>query len=47
MCDAAAEVYKAAKAKDHTAAKKAYETMLGHCNACHKKFDEGKNQLVP
>ncbi len=45
--DAAAEVYKAARAKDFTAAKKAYTTMLGHCNACHKKFDEHNHQLDP
>lgn len=45
--DAAAEVYKAARAKDFTAAKKAYEAMVGHCNACHKKFDEHNHQIVP
>jgi hypothetical protein len=45
--DSAAAVYKAAKAKDFPAAKKAYEAMIGQCNACHKKFDEGKNQLDP
>lgn len=45
--DAAAEVYKAARAKDFPAAKKAYEAMLGHCNACHKKFDDGNHQLTP
>ena len=45
--DAAADVYKAAKAKDFPAAKKAYEAMLGHCNACHKKFDDGNHQLAP
>lgn len=45
--EAAAEVYKAARAKDFTDAKKAYITMLGHCNACHKKFDEHNHQLEP
>jgi hypothetical protein len=45
--DAGAELYKAAKAKDFTASKKAYETMLTHCNACHKKFDEHDHQLKP
>lgn len=45
--DAAADVYKAAKAKDFPAARKAYEAMLGHCNACHKKFDEHNHQLAP
>ncbi len=45
--DAGADMVKAAKAKDYPASKKAYEAMLNHCNACHKKFDNGKNQLVP
>lgn len=45
--DAAAEVYKAARAKDYATAKKAYTTMIGHCNACHKKFDEHNHQLEP
>ena len=45
--DAAAEVYKAARAKDYAAAKKAYDAMIGHCNACHKKFDEHNHVIVP
>jgi cytochrome c553 len=45
--DAGAEVFKAAKKKDHAEAKKAYEKMLTACNACHKQFDNGKNQLMP
>ena len=45
--DAAAEVYKAARAKEFNDAKKAYLTMLGHCNACHKRFDEHNHQLEP
>lgn len=45
--DAGADMVKAAKAKDYTATKKAYEAMLGHCNACHKKFEEGKHILTP
>jgi hypothetical protein len=45
--DAGAELFKAAKAKDFAKAKKAYETMLTHCNACHKKFDEENHQLKP
>jgi hypothetical protein len=45
--DAGAALVKAAKAKDYPVAKKAYETMLGHCNACHKKFEEGKHILAP
>jgi glycerol-3-phosphate acyltransferase PlsY len=38
---------KAAKAKDFPATKKACEAMLGHCNACHKKFEDGKHILTP
>ena len=45
--DTGADLFKAAKAKDYTAAKKAYEAMIGQCNACHKLFDEGNNQLAP
>ncbi len=45
--DAGAEVYKAAKKKNYADAKKAYEKMLTACNACHKQFDDGKNQLGP
>ena len=45
--DAGAELFKAAKAKDLAASKKAYEAMLNHCNACHKKFDENNHQLKP
>lgn len=45
--DAGAELVKAAKAKDFTGAKKAYEAMLNHCNACHKKFEDGKHILTP
>lgn len=45
--DAGAELVKAAKAKDFPGAKKAYEAMLNHCNACHKKFEDGKHILTP
>ena len=38
---------KAARQNDFAASKKAYESMLTHCNACHKHFDDGKNQLAP
>jgi len=38
---------KAAKKKDYAAAKKAYGTMITACNACHTRFDGGKNQLTP
>jgi cytochrome c556 len=45
--DSGAELLKAAKAKDYTAARKAYVAMLDHCNACHKKFEDGKHILAP
>ena len=45
--ESGAQLYKAAKEKDFAGSKKAYELMLTQCNACHKHFDEGKNQLAP
>ena len=45
--DAGAELIKHAKAKDFASTKKAYETMLNHCNACHKQFENGKHILKP
>jgi hypothetical protein len=45
--DAGAELFKAAKAKDFAASKKAYKAMLNHCNACHKKFDEENHEITP
>jgi len=39
--------FKAAKQKNFTETRKAYEAMLTHCNACHKTFAKGKHQLVP
>jgi cytochrome c553 len=45
--EAGTQLYKAAKQKDFAASRKAYESMLTHCNACHKQFDDGKNQLAP
>jgi hypothetical protein len=45
--ESGAQLYKAAQLKDFAGAKKAYELMLTQCNACHKHFDEGKNQLAP
>lgn len=45
--DAGADMVRSAKAKDFAATKKAYEAMLGHCNACHKQFEDGKHILAP
>jgi hypothetical protein len=45
--DSGAQLYSAAKQKDFASSRKAYESMLTHCNACHKHFDDGKNQLAP
>lgn len=39
--------FKAAKKKNFTETRKAYESMLVHCNDCHKAFADGKHQLVP
>lgn len=42
-----ANLYKAAKAKDFDSASAAYKSMLTHCNACHKQFEDGKHILQP
>lgn len=42
-----ATLYKAAAAKDFTAADSAWKSMLESCNACHKQFEEGKHILKP
>jgi len=41
------ELYQAARKSDYDAAGKAYVSMLQQCNACHKKFADGKHQLTP
>lgn len=40
-------LYQAAKKKDYTAARAAWETMLTKCNGCHKQFADGEHQLAP
>jgi cytochrome c553 len=45
--ESGAQLYQAAKQKDFAGSRKAYESMLTHCNACHTHFDKGKNQLAP
>ena len=39
--------FKAAKKKNFAETRKAYESMLVHCNACHTSFADGKHQLAP
>ncbi len=39
--------FKAAKQKNFVESRKAYESMLVHCNDCHKSFANGKHQLAP
>ena len=41
------KLYHAARKKDYAAAQSNYKAMLTQCNACHKKFDNGKHQLTP
>ena len=41
------DLYRAAGEKDFESAAKAYRSMLTNCNACHKKFADGKYQLKP
>jgi hypothetical protein len=45
--DTAGQLYKAARAKDFAASRKAYEQMLVNCNRCHKQFAGGKHMLAP
>lgn len=45
--DFGAELYRAARAKDHTAARKNYEAMVENCNACHHQFAGGEHILTP
>ncbi len=39
--------FKAAKQKNFAESRKAYESMLIHCNDCHNAFANGKHQLAP
>ena len=39
--------FKAAKKKNVADSRKHYESMLVHCNDCHKAFADGKHQLAP
>lgn len=41
------QVVLAGKAKDFSKARASYETMLSHCNACHRQFENGKHILAP
>ena len=41
------KLYQAARKSNYAEAKKAYIGMLQQCNACHKKFADGKHQLTP
>ena len=41
------ELYQAARTRDYKLAKESYAKMLDNCNACHKKFADGKYQLQP
>jgi hypothetical protein len=41
------QLYQAARKSDYASARKAYTSMLQQCNACHKKFADGKHQLTP
>lgn len=45
--DLGGQLYRAAKSKDYTAARRHYEAMLTKCNACHQQFAGGEHQLKP
>lgn len=45
--DFGGQLYRAAKAKDYTNARKHYEAMVQNCNACHEQFAGGEHILTP
>lgn len=45
--DFGGQLYRAAKAKDYTTARKHYESMVQNCNACHNQFAGGEHILTP
>jgi len=45
--DFGGQLYRAAKAKDYTLARKHYESMVKNCNACHQQFAGGEHILTP
>lgn len=45
--DFGGQLYRAAKAKDYTNARKHYESMIQKCNACHQQFAGGEHILTP
>lgn len=45
--DYGGNLYRAAQAKDYTAAKKSYQSMVKSCNACHEQFAGGEHILSP
>lgn len=45
--DFGGQLYRAAKAKDYTLARKQYEAMVQNCNACHQQFAGGEHILTP
>jgi hypothetical protein len=45
--DFGGQLYGAAKKKDFPAARKAYESMIQNCNACHDQFAGGSHILKP
>jgi len=45
--DFGGQLYRAAKAKDYTNARKHYESMVQNCNACHHQFAGGEHILAP
>jgi hypothetical protein len=45
--DFGGQLYGAAKKKDFPAARKAYESMIQNCNACHEQFAGGSHILKP
>ena len=45
--DAGGQLYRAARKRNFSECRRAYEQMLISCNSCHKRFAGGKHQLAP
>ncbi len=41
------DVYRAAQSKDFPKTAAAFRSMLNHCNACHRQFEDGRHILKP
>lgn len=45
--DSGSSLYEASQSQNFSAARRHYETMISHCNACHDDFHHGRPNLQP